>query len=523
MAANESSFKMLTEIQHILKRPNMYVGSIDLETKEDYILENGKFIKKQISYVPALLKIINEVLDNSIDEAIRTDFKYSTKIKVSFDNKEGSVTIEDNGRGIEVKETQDGWIPALCWTRARAGTNFNDENRTTLGLNGLGSVATNVFSISFIGETHDGQKKCVVSCKDNCGEIDVKVSKSSKQGTKVTFIPDLKRFKLGKKEVFSENSIYQVLMYQRLLSLSVCYPGITFYFNDKQLKTNNLKSIMSLFGEEFEIIQGDNYVLGIFSNPEDEFKFFSYANGLRLANGGNHIDIVMNDIVSNIREKLLKRYKSIKPGEIKSKLFTVFYCWNFKNPKFDSQTKERLTNSTAEVRQFLGDIDLEKFSKKILANKTIIDPIVEIYKIKEEFAQRKLIDKEVAAKPKKVVSKKYTPATIRNNWIILCEGESASGSISKALGREEFGFLELRGVPISAEKASLLKFLQNEEMKLFAQVEGIDFSKAPKKRPDGESWYEIEVDGEKTIVNENDMILINGIWTCVDKLIKENH
>lgn len=508
-------FKVLDDKSHILARPNMYVGSVDEITQNDYIFENEKFVNRSVTYVPAMLKIINEVLDNSIDVFIRTEGKFSTKIKLSFNNENSSISIEDNGTGIEVRQIEEGWIPELAWTRPRAGVNFDDE-RTTIGMNGLGGTAAVIFSESFIGETCDGQNKCVVSCKDNCSEVKVKVTKSSKQGTKVTFVPDLKRFKLKTSDVFSENSIYQVLMHQRLLSLSVCYPGITFFFNGKQLKTNNLKSILSLFGDDFEFIQGDNYVLGIFSNPEDEFKFFSYINGLRLINGGAHIDLVMNDIVSNIREKLSKKYKSIKPGEIKSKLFTVFYGWNFKNPKFDSQTKERLTNSTAEIRQFLGTIDIEKFSKKILANKAIVEPIVEIYKIKEEFANRKAID-QASKKPKKPVSKKYLEATGKNKYCLICEGSSASGGLSKVLGRDECGFIELRGVPISAEKTSLLKFLENEEMKLYGQVMGVDFSKAPKLMEDSKNWYEME-DG--TIVNENDLVLINGKWVLVEKLLE---
>lgn len=513
---SKSDFKVLSDREHLLARPAMWIGSVDVGEFEDYILEDGKFIKKKVQYVPAFLKIINEVLDNAVDVYIRTKGKFSTKIKLSFDNENSSIIVEDNGTGIEVTKTEDGWIPELAWTRARSGVNFGAE-RDTLGAHGVGSFCSNVYSVSFIGETHDGQNKCIVTCKDNSSEVNVKVGKSSKQGTKVTFVPDLKRFKLKKSEVFSDNSIYQILMYQRLLSLSVCYPGITFFFNGKQLKTNNLKSILSLFGENFEFVQGNNCVLGIFSNPEDEFKFFSYINGLRLINGGAHIDVVMNDIVGNIREKLSKKYKSIKPGEIKSKLFMVFYGWNFINMKFDSQTKEKLTNSTAEIRQFLGDLDLDKLSKKILANKAIVDPIVEIYKIKEEFANRRAID-QATKKTKKPVSKKYLPATIRNKYIILTEGESAAGGLAAALGRDECGFIELRGVPLSVEKASLLKFLENEEMKLYGQVNGVDFSKAPKLMEDSANWYEME---NGTIVNENDLVLVDGKWILVEKLLEE--
>ena len=480
--AKERVFKSLSEIEHILERPNMYIGSIDEGEFQEYVLENGKFEYKSVKYVPGFVKIINEVIDNSTDEYIRSNGKASTKIWVSFKDDIGMIICEDNGRGIPVDNNEAGdFIPFICWGKPRAGENF-ESDRETIGMNGLGAYAANVFSKKFIGETCDGKKKSVLTFTDNASnhKISTKEYITKDKGVKVSFEPDLERFGLQSKDVFSENTIYKQIIYQRLLNLSICYPGITFIFDGKQIKTNNLKHVLSLFGEEFEYISSNNCLIGIYPNLQDEFRYFSYMNGLKLPSGGSHIDIISNDIVNGIREKLSKKYKTIKPGEIKSKLFVVVYGWNFKNPKFDSQTKERLTNSTADIRSFLNGIDLDKLIKQCLKNNSIIDPIVEIYKIKEEFANRKKIEGLVSPK-RKVVSKKYLPATMKQKYLILGEGESAVGTLSSTFGREEFGFFEMRGKPISAEKASLVDFLANEEMKLLMNVLETDFSKKPEQ------------------------------------------
>ena len=89
-------FKVLTPREHVILRPNMYVGSVAYEPHERFLF--GKY--QSVSYVPGLVKIIDEIIDNSVDEGIRTDFKFANKIDIRFDLLEGSVTVVDNGRGI---------------------------------------------------------------------------------------------------------------------------------------------------------------------------------------------------------------------------------------------------------------------------------------------------------------------------------------------------------------------------------------------------------------------------------------
>ena len=111
---NDQSFKILNDIQHILLRPNTYIGAVDEALYNEYILENGKIDYKEVAYVPGFIKIICEFLDNCIDEAIRTNFAFANKISVSFNDIKKMITIEDNGRGIPVEQIDNEWKPKLA-------------------------------------------------------------------------------------------------------------------------------------------------------------------------------------------------------------------------------------------------------------------------------------------------------------------------------------------------------------------------------------------------------------------------
>ena len=149
---SENNVQILSDREHVLRRPATYIGSMAPETFEGFIFnqELGKFEYKSYQKIQAFEKIVNEILDNSVDEALRTNFKYANVIEVTIED-DGRVTIKDNGRGVPIsliadeKGKQVSQLEA-AFTRARAGSNFSDDNRQTIGTNGLGSFCTAVFS-----------------------------------------------------------------------------------------------------------------------------------------------------------------------------------------------------------------------------------------------------------------------------------------------------------------------------------------------------------------------------------------
>jgi DNA gyrase/topoisomerase IV subunit B len=218
-----------------------------------------------------------------------------------------------------------------------------------------------------------------------------------------------------------------------------------------------------MFGEEYELCECNDCFFAVFPNPEDEFRHFSYVNGLNLPSGGTHIDLVSMILTNRVRDVLVKKYKTIKPADIKNKFLIVFLGKNFRNFRPDSQTKEKLTNSTQEVTEYLGQIDWENFAKKVLKNKAIIDPITEVYKLKEELKKRQEL-KDLTKTVKEVFSEKYYPSIGTKKYLMIVEGDSAFGGLSPALGRKECGYFTLKGKPLNAYSSSQSKFTQNIEL-----------------------------------------------------------
>lgn len=481
----ENKFEVLSGREQLLRRPEMWVGGMSPLEKTIFIIENDKAIKKTVSYIPAFKKIQDEILDNAIDVLVNRNSSGNIKVKMT----DTSVYIEDDGPGIPVvkndvskitdssitndekKELAESYLPFTAWTRLFSGTNFQDsDDKTTIGSHGIGSKATAVFSKEFVGHTDDGKKSCHVVAKNNLETKSFKVSRScGKTGTWVEFYPDLQRFRLEKIE-----QVYKDLMYQRLLCLAITFPKIKFSFNGSRINVND-KKFLSMFSDKIEFQSFENGFVGIFPNESDEFSFFSYVNGLALTRGGTHVDFIVNQIVNPIRDKLCKKYKTLKPADIRNRLTAVIFLRNFPNTKFDSQTKETLTNSVSDISKYLGNsIDFEKFSKQILKNEAIIDPIVEMFKIKEEMKSRQELRQ---SKKAKVRSDKYMAPIGERKYLALCEGASAMSGISGCVGRQGIGYYACRGLAINAFNSSIQKIAANQEFKDIMNILELDITK----------------------------------------------
>lgn len=472
-------FKTLNDREHVLLRPAMYIGNPVLTKKEMWVYDQNKnkFEFREIEYVPALLKCCEEIIDNCLDVAIDTEFKTGNKIKVKVTDT--SIEVIDNGTGIHVgppatEDEQGRWCPELAWTQMRAGTSFK-EKRKGPSANGVGSTCVNIFCKVFKGTTDDGNLQQTVTCTDNMSNISVSKPRKStgKTGTSVYMEPDLARF--GQETISEE---HKTLVYQRLLNLAVSYPQIQFWFNDKKINSS-MNKFASLFSDEALTVASENSFICVFPNPYDEFRQYSYVNGISMARGGSQIDYTINEIVQPIKNKLIKKYKTIRPGDIKQKMSVVVFLTDFDDPQFDAQTKESLTNSWSDISKHYGNkINFEEFAKKILKNEAIINPIVESFKIKEELKARQELKK---VKKVKISADKYIPPTGEQNLLVLCEGQSALASISQCLGRNGIGYYALRGLPLNCYDSSIQKIASNQEVKDVFAILGLDIAHQDKE------------------------------------------
>ena len=486
-----NKFEVLTGRDQILKRPQMWIGSMSAVQQNMFIISDDHVEQKTVEFIPAFRKLADEILDNALDALIEhCNAEGEIKVKMSDE----SIYVEDNGPGIpvvkhkltaselkslpeaEAKQLAETYIPVIAWTRLFSGSNFQDsENKTTIGSHGIGSKAAAIFSTKFIGKTDDGKKSCIVKSINNLETSTCKINQSNgKTGTSVEFFPDFERFGIEKVE-----QVYKDLMHQRLLCLAITFPKIKFNFNGKRIYIND-KKFLKMFSDNIEFCMFDKGFIGVFPNEHDDFNFFTFVNGMHMSRGGSHVDYAAWQIVNPIREKLSKKFKNIKPADVKNKLTLVVFLRDFANPKFDSQTKETLTNSPSEVGSYFnGAVDFERLAKQILKNDAIINPIVDIFKLKEELKAKHEL-KQI--KKIRVKSDKYISPIGERKYLALCEGASAMSGISSCLGRNGIGYFAMRGVPLNAYDSSIQRIVANQELKDIINILGLDISKSAENK-----------------------------------------
>lgn len=482
MSKEKFEIKKLSDREHIVHRPSMYIGSVSNEQHETAIFENvfeePKLQTKQLTYAPGLIKIINEVIDNSVDVIIKTGKGSTIKVKLSEDK----VEVQDDSTGFPMPEkfkklARDGGVAkrevfedlpvVIALGNARAGSNFNDEdNLGQMGTNGVGAFATNCFSKRFVCVTKTQDTTTKVEWRDNALLHSCNIDyKKSEPGTSITFWPDLAKFSLAE---ISED--VKDVIRTRLVVLSLTYPDIKFYFDGKRIKTP--KKIASLFTtEETPFVEHStkDYQVLVIANSE-KTSHFSVVNGLNTPDGGSHIDLILQEIVKELSET---KGLNCTRADVLNTLQIVFIGRGWKNLRFNSQTKEKITNSTKETRDYLGD--LNSLVQKVKKSKAIKDFIKATTQARELRVEKKAIKD---AKKTKIKSDKFLDAQGDREILMLVEGDSAMGGLVPALGRKGIAYYALKGKPLNAYKSSAQKVAANKELsELLAIIHQNDFKK----------------------------------------------
>jgi DNA topoisomerase-2 len=479
----ENKVKKLNFIEKVLKRPARFIGSTQIQTHTRHILndETKKIEYKSIQYSPGLIKIFKEPLDNALDEAVRTNFKICNKIEITI--KDGWIEIIDNGRGIPSEMGEDEHkvptlVADLCWCHLDAGSNFDDEETNqTAGQNGEGVCLTNIFSKEFIGETQDGKLFTTLKCSNNLGTKDLNQSKikNKKTFTKVKFLPDYSKFNVTSIEDFD----HMALIKFDIINASVNFPLVDIYLNGELVKYS-FSDYCGLFQvETYESFRYRGLDIMVFPS-EEEFQFIHFINGINVNRGGTALDWVTDNIVDELRDKLSRGCKGIKPGDIKNKLGLIAIFYGMYNPRFEDQAKTICETTYVQFKSQIEDINFEKLGNTIYKNKVIIDPIIALFQAKASAEDMKAIKAKDKILKKKEVEK-YKPAFKKKYGLILSEGDSAIDSVVANVGRENYGFLPTSGVPQSSLEKETSKIINSDKFADLAVVLGIEFSKAPKE------------------------------------------
>jgi len=236
----QRKIEILSDKEHALKRPNVYIGSVNKIKEKRYIVKNSKFVEAELEYVPGLVKIFEEILDNSVDAFVDTDFPNSPKIKIKLND--DSFTIEDNGPGIpNIKHYnklngKEEWMCESAWGTLKAGSNFDDSKRKSAGANGMGAALTNFFSKKFIGYNKNHGIEIIYKSINNASEITIKERTTKSTGVKVQVYPDFSKFEVDK---FTENE--KLAIQTRIYMLAITYPEIKFYYNKTLIKPKEIE------------------------------------------------------------------------------------------------------------------------------------------------------------------------------------------------------------------------------------------------------------------------------------------
>jgi DNA topoisomerase-2 len=301
---------------------------------------------------------------------------------------------------------------------------------------------------------------------------------SSTRGTKVTFTPDVERFSLS-----TVTSDHVELIRDRIANLAILFPGITFKVDGETIKFKSIKEVGKKFHPDAVTIDGGNISLVFVpSGSDEEYRFISYVNGIYVKNGGSHIDFIMSKLIESLRSFIKKKHKiEVKPDQIRQHILFGSWITNFPALKFDSQSKERITNTVSEVSAFLSSIDTDKIAKQITSTPAIIDPMIEAILYRKEMAEAK----ELAKKQKntrKVNVLNHIAATDvnpENRMLLLTEGLSALSGLLHVRDPKKIGGYPLKGKPMNVSGMRPLEIMKNVELAELMNIIGLEIGSEP--------------------------------------------
>lgn len=493
MKSLETKYRKLSDEEHVLLRPGMYIGAIKPHTEEVY-LPNGKdgnFKLNEITYNPGFLKLFDEIVSNSVDEHKRNPKLNRIDITISDD---GWISVFDNGGiPVEIHKEYNQYIPEMVFSNLKTGINFDDtEERTVVGTNGVGSTLTNIFSKEFRIETCDGKKLFEQTFKNNMSEkTSPKISKKGKGFTRISYFTDFEKFGL---DGIDNNSI--LMIKKRLYDISACNPKLKITFNGETLGFRNFKEYAEKYTSPVFYEESQNWKIGI-GHSKNGFKQISFVNSVETKDGGTHVNNISWQIVNYLREKIKRKYRvDVKPTELKRHMFLFIDCVII-NPVFSSQTKEKLITESKDF----GSVHKlsERVLKQILGSEIIESVLdwIERKQAAEERAKLRKLNKGLdKTKVLKLIDAKKK--TKRESCILaIFEGDSASSAFRRYRDPQTQGAYPLRGKFVNVREIPPSKVVQNKEVQELMAALGLKIGHEPDDLRYGEIhlYTDADVDG----------------------------
>ena len=503
----EETYVKLSPIEHVLKKPGMYVGDLDYRTEKQFIYSpHDKIIQKSISWSPGLYKIVDELVVNSYDQSIRDQ---TLKI-ISTHLNEQTFSIFNDGIGIDVilHPVHKIYIPELIFANLLTSTNYDEnEKRVTGGTHGLGAKLSAIFSLKFTIEVWDSTRKLYYfqTFENNLAKISKPIIKKYSTitldsedlfletnhrgkitgGVKITIQPDFAKFNTKQ---FSSDMIE--LLSRRVVDLiGLTKNNIVVYLNQTEIKrTHEFESYLSMYRSEqtwitSHCVKNPLWSFAIRFNDGKSIEqgtHISFVNGIFTNRGGKHVDY--------IQDMLVDKFQKLIGQEFTKKLLddwvTICLKSSVVNPTFNSQTKEEL-NTPVSKFGILGSIPMECVIPDNFWTQIKNSPILDQLKQVLAFANQKIMAKLDGSKKSKI---KNLPKLEDANFagtkkssdcvLILTEGDSAkataiSGISAIANGRNTYGVYPLRGKLLNVREASVNQINTNQEITDIKKILGL--------------------------------------------------
>ncbi|MEO8086549.1 MAG: DNA topoisomerase IV subunit B [Bacteroidota bacterium] len=456
----EDSIKSLDWKEHIRTRPGMYIGKLgDGSSKDDGI------------YV-----LLKETIDNSIDEFV---MGYGKHIEINI--QDGKVEVRDFGRGIPLGKVIE------CVSKINTGGKYDSKAfQKSVGLNGVGTKAVNALSNYFrVQSIREGKTKIAEFKKGNITLNEKEKSCSEKNGTFFSFIPDDSVFLNYRYNAeYIQNMLWNYVYLNK--GLSIYFNGEKFFSErglsdllERNISDEKLYEVIHLKGDDIEIAFTHTTAYG-----ED---YYSFVNGQHTTQGGTHQAAFREAIVKTIREFYKKEFD---PSDVRTSIVAAISV-RIQEPVFESQTKTKLGSLTTspdgpQIRGWINDFVKSELDNYLHKNPLFADAILK--KIQQSERERKDI-----AGIKKLANERAKKANLHNkklrdcrahlnskhierqeSTIFITEGDSASGSITKARDVNTQAVFSLKGKPLNCYGLTKKVVYENEEFNLLQNALNIE-------------------------------------------------